>query len=558
MRRTLVLFPILALVTATVVAAKDDKLSAPPPGLTPTSVTVSQILKQYDAAVGTLKAGVTDARRETWHFTQAGLHGTETLTRQEYNFHSKIVSGPIVDEYGQFLGQRWHKDANGFVTPVQGIDATSFEMLIFMRNFGDTEDPKNDVKVVGESADPQPSYVVQINRPDYKHPEWVFYDKKTGLVDQIVNVVSDKKFTATYTDYRPTKGLTQPWHVHVTDGRAPLDDDFVRDSLAIGVTPDPREFTMPTSSSSLMTVTGHTELPAHVVTRQLYMDSGIRSYRTFTAPTVVLRVNVNGRGLDFELTSGTPDSLIDWDVAQQLGLSAYGQALRTPSGEPMAYDTILPSASIGPITLHNFAVRALPFNYHLGGEIEVVGTLGYDILKSGVFKIDYDNGKVLLDPASAFEVPMPVVGAFMLPLHFDQGYPFFDGLLDMHQSQSLLLANNFDLSYVLGHFTSQYPDAVKDTNGQHHGGAVVPFADSSSYGKELDVWLGRLGDLQVGPAHFVDYDMLGTDGDVEFAGHQVDAVIGADFLKYYDVYLDFPHNRVFLKPNKAFYDAFRV
>jgi len=184
-----------------------------------------------------------------------------------------------------------------------------------------------------------------------------------------------------------------------------------------------------------------------------------------------------------------------------------------------------------------------------------VGTLGYDVLKSGVFKIDYDNGKVVLDPASAFDTPMPVVGAFMLPLHFDQGYPFFEGLLDMHQSQ-MLLANNFDLSYVFGHFTGQYPDSVKDTSGQHHGGAVVPFADSSAYGRSLDVWLGRIGDLQFGPAHFVDYDMLATDGDVAFSGHQLDAVIGADFLKYYDVYLDYPHNRVLLKPNKAFYNAF--
>src|SRR5947199_10456809 len=89
MRRTLVLVSIFSLITAGAVFAKDDKLSEPPPGITPTTVTVGQILKQYDAAVGKLKAGVADARREAWHFTEAGLRGTETLTRQEYNFHSK-------------------------------------------------------------------------------------------------------------------------------------------------------------------------------------------------------------------------------------------------------------------------------------------------------------------------------------------------------------------------------------------------------------------------------------------------------------------------------------
>jgi hypothetical protein len=558
MRRTLVLIPLVALLAASVAAAKDDKLDAPPPGITPASVTISQILKQYDAAVGRLKAGVTDMRREVWRFSKAGLNGTETLTRQGFNFHSKIVAGPIVNEYGQFLGQRWHKDANGFVTPVEGIDITSFQMLVFMRNFGDAEDPKNDVKVIGESNDAQPAYVVQINRPSYLHPEWIYYDKKTGLIDQIVNVVSAKRYTATYTDYRPTKGLTQPWHVHVTDGRAPLDEDFTRDSLAIGIASDAREFVMPLNTASLATVAGHMDIPSRIVTRHLYMRSGLRSYRTFSAPTVVVRVNVNGRGLDFELSAGTPESLLDWDVAQQLGLSSYGQTLRTPSGDPMAYDTMLPTAQIGSLALHNFAVRALPFNYHLGGEVEVVGTLGYDVLRSGVFKIDYDNGKVTLDPASVYDSAQPVPGAFMVPIHFDQGYAFFDGLLDFHSSRSVLFANNFNLSYVFGHFTSRYPDSVKDASGEHHGGAVVPFADSSGYGRRLEVWLGRIPDLQFAQAHFVDYYMLGTDGDVTFAGHQVDAVIGADFLKYYDVYLDYPHNRVLLKPNKSFANTFHT
>lgn len=558
MKRTLVFFPILAFITVAAALGKDDKLDAPPTGLTPTTAVVSQILKHYDAAVGQLKAGVNDTRREVWHFSKAGLTGTETLTRQGFNFRSKIVAGPIVNEYGQFLDHRWHKDPNGFVSPMEGIDTSSFQMLIFMRNFNDTEDPKNDVKTIGESADPQPGYVVQITRPSYKHPEWVYYDKKSGLIDEIVNAVGSSRFTATYTDYRNTKGLTQPWHVHVTDGRTPLDNDFTRESLAIGVPIDVRDFITPADTPSFATFSGHMDIPARVMFHHLYMPTGLNQYRTFSAPTAVVRLNVNGRGLDFELAAGDPESYIDWDVAQQLALPAYGQVTRTPSGEPLAYDTMLPQTQIGGLTLHNFAVRALRFNYHIGGDIEVVGTLGYDVLKSGVFKIDYDNGRITLDPASTFDVPAPVPGSFTVPIHFDQGYAFLEGLLDSHFSSSILFANNFELSYVFGHFTSQYPDSVKDTTGRHHSAGVVPFADSGGYGQEIEFWPGTIPDLIFGQAHFVDYDMLGTDGAVAFAGHQVDAVIGADFLKYYDVYLDYPHSRVLLKPNKSFYNFFHV
>jgi len=111
---------------------------------------------------------------------------------------------------------------------------------------------------------------------------------------------------------------------------------------------------------------------------------------------------------------------------------------------------------------------------------------------------------------------------------------------------------------VFGHFTSRYPDSVKDTTGRKHASAVVPFADSGGYGRDIDVWMSTIPDLQFGQAHFLKYFMLGTDGDVDFGDHQVDAVIGADFLKYYDVYLDYPHNRVLLKPNKSFFDEFHA
>src|SRR5436305_7165153 len=108
MKRTLFILPVLAIMTAATAIGKDDKLDAPPAGLTPTTATVSQILKRYQAAVGQLKAGVDDTPREVWRFSKAGLPGTQTLTRQAFDFPPKFLASPLVLDYGQYLAHLWH------------------------------------------------------------------------------------------------------------------------------------------------------------------------------------------------------------------------------------------------------------------------------------------------------------------------------------------------------------------------------------------------------------------------------------------------------------------
>jgi hypothetical protein len=57
----------------------------------------------------------------------------------------------------------------------------------------------------------------------------------------------------------------------------------------------------------------------------------------------------------------------------------------------------------------------------------------------------------------------------------------------------------------------------------------------------------------------VNFQIMAADGDMDFvSGRSIDAVMGGDLLQYYDIYLDYPHSRIFLKPNKAFFKFFKV
>lgn len=556
-----VFFCIAALLAAgslPALGAADAKLDAPPAGLSPSTVTVGQIFKAYDAATGVLERGTADTSLQHWHFTKAGLPGTEDLVRSGRDYYSRISAGPLTDEYGQLLGHRWHRDPNGVVSAADSKDFTSFEMLLLMREFDVATDPKSDVKVAGETAQPKPAYVLEVRPSGEKHPSWFYFDKSTGLIDRIEEIVEKTRVTISYDDYRTTKGLAQPWHVHYSEGDDPsLDDDFVRDTMTVGGQVDVTRFAPPRSSVAFAQYTGSMWLPAHVI------DDGETFYigkysRSIDSPNTVIRLTIDGRGYDFALSAAAPSTLIDFDVAQSLHLSSYGQVTHDRHGAPVAYGTILPRATAGALTLTNLAVEAVPFHYHVDYDTKIVGLLGYDFLSTGVFKIDFINGTVMLTSPQYYDTHLPDTDAEVVPLTFDDGYPFFSGDISGHES-SILIDNDFDWSWIFGDFTQSYPDIVKDqSSGKEHASTTVPFADSKSYGRDVDVWFGVLDDVHFGPAHFRNFGIMATDMPIELGGRDVDAVMGGDLLQYYDMYLDFPHSRILLKPNKRFFQTFQI
>jgi len=521
-----------AMKSAAAGSADDAKLVAPPHGIVATSATVASVLRLHEGAIGT-PASSGGTRREAWARNEMGLAGTETLVRVGLAYHARLQRGPFLDEYWQVDGKRWHRSPNGVVSAMQSEDYDSFTMLRVLEDAGD---PKSDVKLLGEIVDPKPAYVLEVRRSGYKHPEWILFEKATGLVSRVEAVEGTVRVVSTYDDYRTTNGLTEPWHVHDVFGDTGAELDYARKSQTFGEPVDSHEFDVPSGGFEPARFGEPAILPSKI-----------------PFGSVIVRLVIAGRGLDFEVAAGESKSYINRDVALELNLPTFDQLTRAKNGKKVGFDTQIPEATIGQTTLRNFAVRAVSFSYHPTEDTKVVGVLGYDFLCSGVFKIDYVKGQLEFVNLSE-EVPK-MKNAFTLPVSFDDGLPFIKGSIASHESEDILFDNSFTFSMLFGSFTNRFPEAVPDTQGKKHK-SVVPFADSSNYGREADVWLSKLSEMKVGTQKYLNLGMFATDGDAGY-DHPVDAVLGFDFLLLFDVYLDFSHERVILNPNENFARRFK-
>jgi len=504
----------------------------PPPGIQPTTISLHEVLKAHDAAVGTLAKISPSVRTESWTFTREGQQGTERIVRRGLDYHATVNSGPFVEEYGQLNNVRWYVNQNGAVTDSDRTDVSAFDMF---RVLEDASDPKNDVKLLGTVASPTSAYVIEVTKPGLKHPEWVFIDTKTSLITQTQRRFGRYLIVSTYDGYQTTQGLTEPTHVHDSEGTASLEDDFRRESVAFSNSVDPAEFVKPQPREKFMNVSQPSDIDGRV-----------------TRGTVVVRLTIQGRGLDFELSSGDGHSYIDSDVARELGLPAFGHTTAA-DGSPIPYETKIDEAMAGNVELKNFALEVIPFHYHADADTKVVGTLGYDFLSCGLFIVDYVNHRVSVEPNTGAP---PEPGMYYLPVTFDDGRPFFTSTIASHETNNVLLDSSFLYSVIFGSFTSAYPEAVVDeSNGKQHTHTIVPFADSGAYGRDIDIWIANVPDIHIGPTHYFNYKILATNYGSE-GGRPIDAVMGTRFLVFYDVFYDFAHSRIYLKPNDFFHRSF--
>ncbi|MBV8082507.1 MAG: retropepsin-like domain-containing protein [Candidatus Eremiobacteraeota bacterium] len=506
---------------------------SPPAGIQPTTASLSQVLKAHELAVGTSAKVSPPVRTESWTFTKDGQQGAERIVRRGTDYHATITSGPFAEEYGQLGDARWYVNQNGAVTASDRTDISAFDMF---RVLEDASDPKNDVKLLGTVASPSPAYVVEVTRPGFKHREWVFIDTKTSLITQTQRRIGKFLIVSTYDGYQTTQGLTEPTHIHDSEATGGLEDDYKRESITFSSSADPSEFTKPQPRETFMQVSQPSSIDGRV-----------------TRGTVIVRLTIAGRGLDFELSSGDGQSYIDSDVARELGLPAFGHATAS-NGSPLPYETRIDEAMAGDVELKNFALEVIPFHYHADADTKIVGTLGYDFLSCGLFIVDYVNHRVSVAPNT--DAP-PEPDMYFLPVTFDDGRPFFTSTIGSHETNNVLLDSSFLYSVIFGSFTGAYPEAVVDmSNGKQHTHTIVPFADGGTYGRDIDIWIASVPDIHIGPTHYINYRILATNWGFE-GERPVDAVMGTQFLAFYDVYYDFAHSRVYLKPNDFFHRSFK-
>jgi hypothetical protein len=510
-------------------ASAGGSLEQPPPDLRQVPVTLTQVLERYAQAAG--KASHT-TRAEHWRVSERGLTGTYVETVAGDDYAATLTLGPFVTMSGRRHGQSWRQDENGLTILRQDIHqktAVSERALDYALDH--PESPGAGISMLGESAQPTDAYVVQIH-PDGGRLVWLFFDAATGLIDREESVIAERRVVTQYDDYRTTAGSTESWHHRVSDGRPANDEEWTLASLqldrpvadaSLAIPPDRRALVEFPAGASVV------HLPARIINGK-----------------VIVRLTVQGRGLDFMLDSGAGDIAFDSDIAASLHLETVGKSTQEIAGQFDRSRAIVPEIRIGPLVMHDVVVSTLPFQASPDFETRVVGLLGFDFFKNAVVRVDYEKGTVdVFDPA-AFSPPQ---NAVMLPVALDDGVPLVSAIVGDERGDHFILDTGSAYTIIFSGFAADHPDAVADQGGGTADMRVRMSVSARGVGGQIRLVPTELKVFRFGGTDFEYFKAYVTIAARALEREDEDGLIGVPTLQRFVVYFDYPRQRVGLIRN---------
>lgn len=473
----------------------------------PANLSAPEIVARSRTARGTLAPGryvIVDRIRG------GGIERMRTTRIDGPNSIAVVTSEAYTTASGVFNGQGWNQDENGLV-----LLRSDFRRYVDPNNqaLAHPENPVYRVSVLGLTRTQPQEYVIEMNPPGGSD-QYRYYDAKTFLVDRFVTFDADlHQHVTEFSDYRPVFQSTRPFRIHNYDGRP--QNDTVTETISF----------QPALANSVPVV-----MPA---SRPLYtVEQPTLIPATFGRNGIVVRVSINGRGLDFLLDTGAGGLVIDPGVAHQLGLTTYGRSNQTIGGDVDISRTRIPQIDVGPLHLHDVAFSVVPMSAYVDG-VRIVGILGCDFIASAVMGVDFQKSTLTLYPAS---FDPHALGMFSLPLQMDDGVPrvqaSFEGV------------PGFFLVDTGAVGTIAYDTYVKKLK------SAAPLADEVSLvaiGGGVPAQLKLLTDLEFGGIHFGDAAVFVPTSST-FNLSDYDGILGRDVLSQYQLFFDYAKRQLYIKP----------
>jgi hypothetical protein len=501
--------------------------NAPPDGLHASAASLTTVLAQWRKADGAPKNKlVTEVESDA--VTAYGLIGVTRIVTAGDDYRETDTLGPVSTQFGRYHGQRWRLNENGILINQIGVhkrDQVDNQAL----RVAMTASTK-DVALAGEVDAPVAAYVLELNPPDGRL-KWLFIDKKTSLLDGEIDAYPERRLTITYDDYRPLDGEVRAWHTHLSDGRAQNDQDY-------RVTAD--DFNVPVPDTDINIPEGGAPIIAFPPDAL-----SVRLPARLTRGTVVVRLTINGRGLDFALDSGADGIVLDSEVANELGIKTFGKSIQTTAGSYTATQAVVPEIGIGPVTLRNTYIECLPFNQSLDYGTKIVGLLGFDFIANAVVSIDYEHGIVNASPPATFTPPS---SGIELAATLDDGVPYVEAQVGSAVGDHFILDTGADDVTIFSAFADAHPDDVADEGLGRSINAMLPFLTASGVGGEIPETLTQVASYQFGTVKFADFLVSRTHGHTAFEGEDQDGLVGYAVLRFFTVTLDYRNGAVYLKP----------
>jgi hypothetical protein len=240
-----------------------------------------------------------------------------------------------------------------------------------------------------------------------------------------------------------------------------------------------------------------------------------------------------------------------------MGLPDYGQVTHLPDGTKVRFFTRFAHATAAGVALDDFTLTSEDFAYQPSVNTKVVGVLGYDFFAANVLHFDFTNGTVEALPVAQFASGNPTGASVDVPFTLDDGLPFVHAGIGDIVTDRAVLSTIMPYSFILGSFVDAHPSEVADVSGKMHAAGILPVAGADSYGVKMETWTARLSHFRFALSDYQRVGIPTTNSPLMLGDRSVDVIIGTDYLKFYDVYFDYPYGRLTVKPNALFFKTFK-
>jgi hypothetical protein len=268
-----------------------------------------------------------------------------------------------------------------------------------------------------------------------------------------------------------------------------------------------------------------------------------------------VKARVNGTPLDMVLDTGASYTVLKPEIAAELGLKSGGESTQAAGLGKGADETLHlvkgVTLEFAGETLKDRTIAMLPVGYidsEAGQKTD--GILGSDIFLSYVVHEDYAGRKVTLiapekfvAPAGFVAVPLIVSGtASLLQLK----------LQPQGESAGTVTEGTFVLDSGLAAQTLFLLKPFVDAHPGLRSGKVLEMPVVAAVGGDLRLSEGRLAGVGVGPFMLADPVVVFQDVSAGRTSAALAGIVGTGMLRRFDVIFDYPHGKLWLKPNAEF------
>ena len=183
----------------------------------------------------------------------------------------------------------------------------------------------------------------------------------------------------------------------------------------------------------------------------------------------------------------------------------------------------------------------------------VHGLIGFNLFKDYVVKIDYENHKITLTKPEYFKYN-PKEKDIVLPLSFEQNKPFIKTSIVTDKNEEVPVKLMVDTGASDAIWLSTKSDSRISLPENHIEAFLGRGLNGDLFGTK-----GRIGAIWVGP--LVLYEPIAAFPDnilIEalIGKNDRNGTLGAEILRRFDVTMDYPNQRLILRPNTNLKDEF--